>query len=213
MQRPRRPGADYQVRQVRVGGAVEMLIGGVQNRLRRIPRLSWSAPARAPRPRGPGAFVFERTVTHQLRVDTSVSPACFHYLTSPVRSTANTIASGNPLRDSSEYGNQPRPIRTQGKKQRMDIRNVVAGSAVALAMVCTPITGVGLGVASADGCGSGTGAGGGVWCAPPNSPPLIPKQVLTPDHQNARGDLADVRCQWPGCGPRWWPVNSPRPMR
>jgi hypothetical protein len=33
-----RPGADYQVRQVRVGGAVTMPIGGMQNRLRRIPR-------------------------------------------------------------------------------------------------------------------------------------------------------------------------------
>jgi hypothetical protein len=32
--------ADYQVRQVRVGGVVTMPIGGMQNRLRQIPRLS-----------------------------------------------------------------------------------------------------------------------------------------------------------------------------
>ncbi len=96
----------------------------------------------------------------------------------------------------------------------MEIRNLVAGSAVALAMVGTSMAGVALGgpispvgVASADGCGSGTGAGGGVWCAPPNTP----EQVLKAAHQDARGDLSDVGCQWPSCGPRWWPVKSPRP--
>jgi hypothetical protein len=108
----------------------------------------------------------------------------------------------------------------RGKPKRMEIRNLVAGSAVALAMVGTPIAGVALGgpisavgVASADGCGSGTGAGGGAWCAPPNTPPATLKQVLKDARQNARGDLRDVRCQWPSCGPRWWPVKSPRPVR
>ena len=101
----------------------------------------------------------------------------------------------------------------------MEIRNVVAGSAVALAIVGAPMVGVGLGgpispvgVASADGCGSGTGAGGGVWCAPPNTAPLDPEQVRRAAHQEAVTDLPDVRCQWPSCGPRWWPVKSPRPV-
>jgi hypothetical protein len=101
----------------------------------------------------------------------------------------------------------------------MKIRNLVAGSAVALAMVGTPMAGVALGgpispagVASADGCGSGTGAGGGLWCAPPNTSPLTPKQVLGAAHPDARGELRDVRCQWPRCGPRWWPVKNPGPV-
>jgi hypothetical protein len=114
------------------------------------------------------------------------------------------------------YSGSLKPDPHMGKKKRMEIRNLVAGSAVALAMVGTSMAGfaVGgpigpMGVASADGCGSGTGAGGGVWCAPPNTP----EQVLKAAHQNARGDLSDVGCQWPSCGPRWWPVKSPRPVQ
>jgi hypothetical protein len=156
-------------------------------------------------------------VTHQFFAETSNVPGYSRYYDFLVVHIANIITFGSHfLRGSREYGNQPRLIHARGKKKRMEIRNLVAGSAVALAMVGTSIAGVALGgpispvgVASADGCGSGTGAGGGVWCAPPNTP----DQVLKAAHQGAGGDLWDVGCQWPGCGPRWWPVKSPRPVQ
>jgi len=187
-----------------------MPIGGVQKRLRRIPRLSWSSPTRT-------AAV--HTVTHHFFAETSNVPGYRRYYDFLVARIANIITFGISLRASREYGNQPRLIHARGKKKRMEIRNLVAGSAVALAMVVTPMAGVALGgsispvgVASADGCGSGTGVGGGVWCAPPNTPLLAPEQVLKAAHQDAGGDLRDVGCQWPSCGPRWWPVKSPRPV-
>jgi hypothetical protein len=86
----------------------------------------------------------------------------------------------------------------------MKIRTLVAGLAVALVMVGAPISPVG--VASADGCGIGVGSG--VWCAPPNTAP-----VIDVSHQAAGEDVRDVDCQWPRCGPRWWPANSLRPVR
>jgi hypothetical protein len=131
-------------------------------------------------------------------------------------SLRTSFLSGSSLRVPVEYGNQPRPD-PQGKKKRMEIRNLVAGSAVALAMVSTPIAGVDLGapislvgVASADGCGTGVGVGVGVApCAPPNTPAPTPKQEI----KDAPGELRDVRCQWPSCGPRWWPDRIRRPVR
>ncbi|WP_155948839.1 hypothetical protein [Mycobacterium sp. URHB0044] len=101
----------------------------------------------------------------------------------------------------------------------MEIRNLVAGTAIALAIVGAPMAGVlggpvgSVGVASADGCGSGTGAGGGVWCVPTNTAPLVPTRVLGAGGEGAGELVRDVRCAWPSCGPRWWPDGSLRPMR
>ena len=86
----------------------------------------------------------------------------------------------------------------------MKIRTLVAGLAVALVMAGAPISPVG--VASADGCGIGVGSG--VWCAPPNTAPVIDVR-----QQAAGEDVWDVDCQWPHCGPRWWPAKSLRPVQ